>query len=131
MLATLTYPEFTARGERNLPSLFINRLLRAEVSRVVRPARRFHTPAAPPAAIQSSALLAAIRERTAALSVSNFESWLECPFRYFAGGLLKLRTVPPRPEDRLDYSLQGQIVHEVLARWRAQREDIRKIFAEV
>jgi ATP-dependent helicase/DNAse subunit B len=63
--------------------------------------------------------------------VSNLESWLECPFRYFAGGLLKLQTIPPRPEDRLDYSLQGQIVHEVLAKWLAQSEDIANIFAEV
>jgi ATP-dependent helicase/DNAse subunit B len=63
--------------------------------------------------------------------VSSLESWLDCPFRYFAGGLLRLQTVPPRPEDRLDYSLQGQIVHEVLARWLAKHEDISKIFAEV
>ncbi|HEY7388652.1 MAG TPA: PD-(D/E)XK nuclease family protein [Bryobacteraceae bacterium] len=131
MLVTLSYPEFTARGERNLPSLFINRLLRAEASRVVRPAPRYRVPAASIAAIHSPALLAAVLEKTAAVSVSNLESWLECPFRYFAGGLLKLQTTPPLPEDRLDYSLQGQIVHEVLARWLAQREDISKIFAEV
>jgi ATP-dependent helicase/DNAse subunit B len=131
MLVTLSYPEFTARGERNLPSLFINRLLRAEPSRVVRPAPRYHVPAAPPAAIHSPALLAAVLEKTASLSVSNLESWLECPFRYFAGGMLKLQTIPPRPEDRLDYSLQGQIVHEVLARWLGKREDIAHIFAEV
>jgi ATP-dependent helicase/DNAse subunit B len=131
MLVTLSYPEFTARGERNLPSLFINRLLRAEPSRVVRPAPRFNSPAAPSAAIHSPALLTGVLERTAALSVSNLESWLECPFRYFAGGLLKLQRIPPRPEDRLDYSLQGQIVHEVLARWLGKREDIAHIFAEV
>jgi ATP-dependent helicase/DNAse subunit B len=131
MLVTLSYPEFTAHGERNLPSLFISRLLRAEESRVVRPAPRYHVPDAPIAAIHSPALLSAILDKTAALSVSNLESWLECPFRYFAGGLLKLQTIPPQPEDRLDYSLQGQIVHEVLARWLAKREDIADTFAEV
>src|SRR5579875_1467259 len=131
MLATLSYPEFTARGERNLPSLFLSRLLLAEPSRVVRPAPRFTVAAAPAAAIQSSALLAEMGERTATISVSNLESWLQCPFRYFAGGLLKLKTVPRRPEERLDYSLQGQIVHAVLDRWHKQPEDISKIFAEV
>jgi ATP-dependent helicase/DNAse subunit B len=131
MLVTLSYPEFNARGESNLPSLFLdNLILCAEPARVVRPAPRHSPGPAPPPDIGAPALLASVREKTECLSVSALESWLACPFRYFGGHLLRLRTTPPRPEDRLDYSLQGQIVHEVLARWHAERRDMAGLFEE-
>jgi ATP-dependent helicase/DNAse subunit B len=132
MLVTLSYPEFTARGENNLPSSFLDARVRPEPSRVVRPLAR-HVPASVlPAAITGSELLAALREKTASVSVSALESWLQCPFRYFGGNLLRLRELPPRPEDRLDFSLQGQIVHDVLAQWhRDPQQDIGTVFQAV
>lgn len=131
VLVTLSYPEFTPRGESNLPSLFLDPRLQAEISHVIRPAVPHAIAPAPPPAISEPALLLSLRERTNTISVSALESWIECPFRYFGGNLLKLRTAPPRPEDRLDFSMQGQIVHEVLAQWRDQPQDIAALFEKV
>ena len=132
MLVTLSYSEFDSRGESHLPSLFLNDLvLVPEQSRAVRPApRQVLSPAHPPA-IVASALLAALRERTGHVSVSSLESYLQCPFRYFAGSLLRLKTSPHRPEERLDFSLQGEIVHAVLAEWLGQRGDIAAVFQRI
>ena len=47
MLTTLSYPEFDARGERNLPSLYLeDLLLRRRTGASVRPAPRRNPPAA-------------------------------------------------------------------------------------
>jgi ATP-dependent helicase/nuclease subunit B len=74
-----------------------------------------------------------IRERTATLSASKIESFLQCPYRYFAGNLLRLREAPPRPELRLNknYLRMGEIVHATLARWWGERGDIATVFETV
>jgi ATP-dependent helicase/DNAse subunit B len=132
MLVTLSYPEFDSRGESNLPSLFLDDfLLLPEESRAVRPAPRHALQPAPAPAIGIPSLLASLREKTARISVSSLESYLQCPFQYFARGLLRLKTSPPRPEERLDFSLQGEIVHAVLASWLAEGTDIAPVFERI
>jgi ATP-dependent helicase/DNAse subunit B len=131
-LVTLSYPEFDARGDRHLPSLFLEDLgLEAEKTRTVRPRPR--SPFAPPrpAAIVAPALLRVLREKTAKVSPSGLESYLQCPFQYFAGRTLRLRSAPPRPDERLDFSLQGEIVHAVLAEWVVQRQPIAALFQRI
>ena len=56
---------------------------------------------------------------------------MQCPFQYFGTRLLRLETAPPRPEERLDFLLQGNIVHEVLAEWYAHRQEIGPIFERI
>ena len=51
------------------------------------------------------------------LSASAIESYLQCPFKFFAGRILRLRERPPAPRDRLDVRLQGTILHSALASW--------------
>jgi ATP-dependent helicase/DNAse subunit B len=132
MLVTLSYPEFDARGERNLQSIFLEDLLQPAVDSVaVRPA-----PAslpAPRAAAQIAApdLLAFLRSRTARLSATALETFLQCPFQYFTQRLMRLKTAPPRPEERLSFLEQGNIVHEVLAEWWKQPQDVAPLFEEV
>jgi RecB family exonuclease len=132
VLVTLTYPEFDARGDRNLPSLFLEDLgLRAESARAARP-RPAHTVTLPgPPAIRSPRLLAVLGERTARVSPSGLEVYQQCPFQYFAGRLLRLQTVPLRPEERLGYQAQGTIVHRVLAEWYTYPQDIEPLFEGV
>lgn len=132
ILVTLSYPEFDSRGESNLPSVFLeNLVVPPEESRAVRPApRHVFSPARPPA-MGAPLLLAALREKTARVSVSSLESYLQCPFQYFGRGLLRLKSSPARPEERLDFSLQGEIVHAVLAEWLAQQRDIAAVFERV
>ena len=129
MLVTLSYPEFDSRGESNLPSVFLDGLVLApEEPRAVRPApQHLFSPAVRPA-IGAPALHAALREKTARVSVSSLESYLQCPFQYFGRGLLRLKSSPARPEERLDFSLQGEIIHAVLAEWLAQQGNIAAVF---
>ena len=132
MLATFSYPEFDGRGERNLPSLFLEQVpaLPSEPP-PVRPEARFTAASPRPSAIHAPQLLAVLRDKTAALSPSSLESYLQCPFQYFGGRLLRLQTAPARPEERLDYQEQGTIVHEVLKEWYANPQEIGPLFERI
>jgi ATP-dependent helicase/DNAse subunit B len=65
------------------------------------------------------------------VSPTSLESYLQCPFQYFGSRLLRLKPAPPRPEGRLDFLTQGNIVHDVLAQWYAKPRDIAALFEEV
>jgi ATP-dependent helicase/DNAse subunit B len=132
MLATLSYPEFDARGERNLPSVYLEDVLVPAVDSVaVRPAPGNRPGARTPAAIAAPGLLDFLRRRTARVSPSGLETFLQCPFQYFTQRLMRLRTAPLRPEERLSFIEQGNIVHEVLAEWWRERRDVAPLFEQV
>jgi ATP-dependent helicase/DNAse subunit B len=129
MLVTLSYPDSDARGERLLPSLFLeNIFVPVEEARAVRPQPRHQVGVPVRSAIRAPGLLSILKEKTAHVSPSGLETFLQCPFQYFGTRLLRLKTAPPRPEDRLDFSLQGSIVHEVLAEWYAHPQEIGPLF---
>lgn len=132
MLVTLSYPEFDPRGERNLPSIFLeDLLLEPQDARPVRPRPR-HTPSPPPApAILAPRLLDYLRERSARLSPTRLEIYLQCPFQYFGARTLRLEEPPPRPGERLDFMAQGIVVHEVLAEWYAQPQPVEPLFERI
>jgi ATP-dependent helicase/DNAse subunit B len=132
MLVTLSHPEFDQRGERTLASLYLDGLpVTCETSRAVRPQPRWD--ASPPraAAIRALALLDALRDRTAKLSPTSLEAYLQCPFQFFGRQTLHLRPAPPRPECRLDFMTQGEIVHEVLKLWYPEPRDMAEVFESV
>jgi len=133
VLVTLSYPEFSARSERNLPSLYLDGLPKAQAARAVRPVARGARPEKTPVAIRAPHLLDRLRERTARLSPSALESFLQCPFQHFGTRVLRLKTAPRRPEDRLrrNYLLQGEIVHEVLKIWWKEPQDLEALFERV
>jgi ATP-dependent helicase/DNAse subunit B len=132
MLTTLSYAEFDARGERNLPSPYLEGLLLgAEESRAVRPAPRYRPALRGPAEIRAPGLLEFLREKTAKLSPTDLESFLQCPFQYFGRRTVRLKPAPARPQDRLDFLTQGNIVHEVLAAWWPDHGDIAPLFEDV
>ena len=133
MLVTLSYPEFDARGERNLRSIYLEDVLQPTVDAVaVRPVPR-SLPQAREGAVQIAApdLLDFLRRRTARISPSALETFLQCPFQYFTQRLMRLRTAPPRPEERLSFIEQGNIVHEVLAEWWREPRDVAPLFERV
>ena len=132
MLVTLTYPEYDARGDRNLPSVYLEDVLGArEDSVAVRPVPR-RLPAAPAApGIAAAELLAYLRRKTARLSPSAIESFLQCPFQYFAQRLLRLEAAPERPEQRLSALEQGNVVHDVLKEWWQDPRDVTARFERV
>jgi ATP-dependent helicase/DNAse subunit B len=132
LLTTLSYPEFDARGERNLPSLYLEDLLvAADEARAVRPEARYRPPERGAVEIADPALLAFLREKSATFSPTGLEGFLQCPFQYFATKTLHLRTAPERPEERLSFLAMGVIVHEVLNEWWASRGEIAGIFERV
>jgi ATP-dependent helicase/DNAse subunit B len=49
------------------------------------------------------------------LSPTAIETFLQCPFQFFAQKTLKLRQPPEKPRDRLNALLQGNILHRALA----------------
>ncbi len=132
MLVTLSYPESNPRGERNLPSIFLEDFAApAQEAPTVVPRPRFPRELRQARPIARASLLQALAQKTAHVSPTSLESYLQCAFQYFGSHSLKLRQRPPRPDQRLDFMLQGNIVHEVLARWWKEGGDIAAVFDEV
>jgi len=133
MAVTLSYPEFDARGERNLKSLFLEDSLEKEQeSPTVRPQPldRGRPGGGLRPGVRAPQLLEVLREKTGSVSPTRLESYLQCPFQYFGRAVLHLKTRPARPQDRLDFLTQGNIVHAVLARLAREPRDIEALFAE-
>jgi len=132
MLVTLSYPEFDGRGERNLQSIYLEDLvLAADGVQPVRPTPRAQSGDRGPVEIRGPELLDYIRLKTAQISPTGLETFLQCPFQYFTQRFLRLRTAPDRPEERLDFLTQGNIVHEVLAEWWKEPQEISALFERV
>jgi ATP-dependent helicase/DNAse subunit B len=113
---TLSYPRTDARGQQNLPSLYLDGQT-AICARPVAPpaAGEVAAPAATPSAITSPDILETISDRHQAFQPTALEVYLQCPFQFFARDTLRLRGAPLRPEQRLDFRTQGSIVHAALA----------------
>jgi ATP-dependent helicase/DNAse subunit B len=130
--ATLSYPEFDARGDRALPSLFLDGLVCDRTdSRPARPQPRNVPAARRLVSIRDSRQLEFLREKTASVSPSALEKYLQCPFQFFSNQVLRLKTAPLRPEERLDYGTQGTVVHAVLAEWVRKPQPIETLFDRV
>jgi ATP-dependent helicase/DNAse subunit B len=106
----LSYPRFDEQGEDTLPSFFLEGELNALASRpiVPRAQRGVDTP-------RGSGDAPNFTHKT--LSPTGIESFLQCPYQFFASKTLRLRRRPPQPRDRLDLLLQGSILHRALAEW--------------
>lgn len=106
----LSYPRFNEQGEDTLPSFFLECEFAAVASRPIVPRRErgVDTPRGsgdPPHFIHKT------------LSPTGIESFLQCPFQFFASKTLRLKRRPPIPRDRLDLLVQGSILHRALAEW--------------
>ncbi len=125
----LSYPRFTEKGEETLPSFFLAGAAAAACDGRVRPAASRTVEPAAPAPICETA-----RIHHETLSPSGIESFLQCPFQFFASRTLKLRTRPPAPRDRLTPRVQGDIIHRALAEWIREplpgAEALNRVFQE-
>jgi RecB family exonuclease len=70
-------------------------------------------------------------DKTGRLSPSHLDSYSQCPFQFFAARTLRLKEPPSRPVERLDFAVQGNIVHAVLAEWCASGSDLAPIFQRI
>jgi ATP-dependent helicase/DNAse subunit B len=82
-----------------------------------------------PSRVESEEMRSILGQRHAKVSVSGLESLLQCPFQFFGNKTLKIAELPDRPEDRMDFLLQGTIAHEVLHHWFAGDGDPEPLFA--
>jgi ATP-dependent helicase/DNAse subunit B len=136
MLTTLSYAEFSPRGETNLRSLFLEEcaaLVEVQAARAVKPLPRDRCGpgGGPREGIRAPELLQILREKTGTVAPTRLESYLQCPFQYFGRYVLRLEERPVRPEERLDFLTQGNIVHAVLKQLYEQPQDLDSLFEEV
>src|SRR5262249_38240 len=118
-----SYAETDSRGVRNIASRF----LESPVDRCggsARPRPEMGPPAnqggPPPLLVQQSKF-----------SPSGLECFLECPFQFFARHTLRLRGRRRPPQDRLDFRLQGTILHRTLAEWHRSPQPIEPLFDRI
>jgi len=132
MLVTLSYPTSTGGAEANPPSSFLDEFLSpVQDALPVAPRPRYPRALRQPRALARTAVLQALVRKTARVSPTSLESYLQCAFQFFGRHTLLLEGRPSRPDRRLDFPMQGNIVHEVLARWWVAGGDIANVFAEV
>lgn len=129
----LSYPQFDARGQQNLRSLYLDDVPAAPVPwEAVRPRRECRSGAAPPRSIIASAdLLDNLAGQHRVFRPTALESFLQCPFQFFGRDTLRLQGAPPRPEKRLDFRAQGRIAHAVLAELLRDPDALAKTFERI
>jgi CRISPR/Cas system-associated exonuclease Cas4 (RecB family) len=127
----ISYPKNDARGDLNLPSLFLDPAQQPVQSRPVRirPAAAAAPAVATP--IRSPDLLQILGQKHAEIRPTALESYLQCPFLFFGRHTLKLEDAPSRPDDRLDFRLCGTIVHQVIKEWLESHSPIETVFERV
>ena len=132
-LLTLSYPQCDARGQQNLPSLYLDRVTAAPSrwqSVLPRPGKQSGT-VRPPAVIASADLLDVLALQHMAFRPTGLESYLQCAFQFFGRDTLRLQAAPKRPEQRLDFRTQGTIVHGVLAKLHRDAVRLEETFESV
>ncbi|HUQ91747.1 MAG TPA: PD-(D/E)XK nuclease family protein [Bryobacteraceae bacterium] len=133
---SLSYPRANAKGEETLPSFLLTSIARKRpvTSAFFQPARpRPLWPKAPrpQPGISHPELRAALKQARASLSPTAVETFLQCPFQFFARYVLKLKPSPPRPQERLDFLLQGNILHQTLAEASGSPLFVEEIFTRL
>jgi ATP-dependent helicase/DNAse subunit B len=128
----LSYPLLNAKGDANLPSFFLEKIRQqCEVQPSVRirpvPARPLRPVSI--VSIYDEVLRDVLKTRHGTISATSLESFLQCPFQFFAKSTLQLQDAPLKPEDRLNQMLQGSIAHTVLQRMYSTGESLEVAFA--
>jgi RecB family exonuclease len=113
----LSYSRFNEKGEGTLRSFFLGDEEAQACEGQVRPAASRVVARTALAPIEDAGLLKGLARKHQKLSASGIESFLQCPFQFFAGRTLRVRERPPEPRDRLDVRRQGSILHAALAEW--------------
>ena len=115
----LTYPEAEEGGKPLVRSFFLDQPKADD--QLAEPIRLREDVRAPTVAhsdhLNSPRLGEAIESRHPHFSPSGVETYLQCPYRFFAQYTLDLEGRPAFPERRIDNRLMGSMVHRVLSRW--------------
>lgn len=128
-LAVLSYPQFDAKGEATLPSFELASIAAAPAPAQpvrIRPSRP--APSAPPPVLDAAAARAALRAIHGTHSGTALETFLSCPFLFFARQSLRLEQPPARPAERLDMLALGSLVHAVIVEWHKRGGPVEAVF---
>ena len=106
----LSYARFNDRGDAQLRSFFL-----AEEGSPSSSARIVPRKSSPFLTLDQKPV--DLRKHYAKLAPTSIESFLQCPFQFFASKTLRLRQRPWKPRERLDVLLQGSILHKALAEY--------------
>ena len=103
---TLSYPQCDARGQHNLPSVYLDGVaaVRSDWQSVLPQPGRQRSAARPPAIISSADLLEVLAQRHQSFGPRSLETYLQCPFQFFGRDTLHLHPAPARPEKRFQDS---------------------------
>jgi hypothetical protein len=104
---TVRTPQITGETPREHGEFTGGTPVKIDFPTVIRPAETALSPAAAPA-------LARLHEH---FSPTGLETFLECPFHFFAQYSLKIADPPAAPENRFDALERGKLVHAVLAQY--------------
>ncbi len=111
----LSYARFNEKGDPQLRSFFLEEAgVSSNPTRLIPRTPRHQVGQVPDLSIPNPKL-----------SPTSIESFLQCPFQFFARKTLKLRPRPDKPRDRLNNLLQGNILHRALA-----EGDLDQVFEE-
>jgi ATP-dependent helicase/DNAse subunit B len=129
----LSYPESNAKGDPNLRSFFLDEFPDAPVQpRAARPALdSSRRSSGAPALVRHPELLARLCATHGTFRPTALEDFLQCPFKFFGQHTLKLEGPPPRPEERLDPLVRGDIAHQALAAWQRGEHPLDAVFEAV
>jgi ATP-dependent helicase/DNAse subunit B len=108
----LTYARFNEKGDPQLRSFFLEEEGEPFSGTRILPNSVAHPVGQVPD-------LSPVNPKT--LSPTSIESFLQCPFQFFAQKTLKLRKRPEKPRDRLNALVQGSILHRALAEGELDR----------
>ena len=127
----LSYPRLNEKGEEALGAFALAHV-DALVEEQAPPCDlAVHPKEDPPAArpyLRSPESLQALAERHQRFSPTGLETYLECPFQFFAGKTLKLDDPPPAPAERFDALARGTLVHALLAQYHRLHCDLLEMF---
>ena len=108
----LSYARFNEKGDPQLRSFFL-----AEEGQHASPTRILPKTVMPP--VGQVPDLSPPNPKS--LTPTSIETFLQCPFQFFAQRTLKLRKRPDKPRDRLNALVQGSILHRALAEGELDR----------
>ena len=126
---TLTYPRADETGNPLLRSFFLDR-----ANDGAAPAARTSSLSAGrsprPTGLQEQDL-AAVAERSMRFSPTGLDTFLQCPYRYFAGHTLRLKGRPEAAGFRFGAQTAGSIVHKTIHLWSLEGGSIGAILDRV
>lgn len=131
---SFSWPAFDDEGRATLRAFVLDELEikpEPQQARRLSIAPRFEAPRSADSALQAPDVLAALQRKHRAVRATSIESFLQCPFQFFAASTMELEQWPGLPHQRLDRRFLGTVLHQVLAEWHRRGGAIQTLFEEV